>query len=557
MAAQRYAQSRDWPVEVVVGSEIKTDIGDIVGVFLQQEITSRQSDQVILEIKEQGGLVVLPHPYKGHQISALASLRHIDAVEVFSGRTSQKQDQLAQALCNRLGAFPLAGGDAHLKAELTNCIIEIDSLQAFKRGRLRMVRGVKSSAMQLQKSRLIKAAKTKKHQIISVQYQEDGSQQRRKLMIKVLLTDGGYKNTLAAVRSLGKRGIGCYVLADGSKPVSAYSKYCAGYFTVGKPNSPDFVEKLQKIVIQNNFDVLLPIGFNSYKKIIEKQNELKAYLTVPIVDPGRFRIAAAKDETMSFAHKQGVLTPKSYSHDEVLSGAVDSFPVVIKPAEESGIVSYARDQEALIGHYEQLTTNVGRNSQPPLVQEYIPGTNGFGFYALYWQGQLITYYIHQRIHMYPRSGGASTMAKTYYHEDIYEQGKKLLDALGWHGVAMVEFKRHQDNGKFYLIEVNPKYWGSLDLAIAAGAEIPYYHVMTALGRDFGINEYKPDVYFRWVKYDMRYALTGKNKILEMLKWFLLFFSRKVKSDLMLTDLKPFLATFLAIFRARIDKIGIG
>jgi predicted ATP-grasp superfamily ATP-dependent carboligase len=55
---------------------------------------------------------------------------------------------------------------------------------------------------------------------------------------------------------------------------------------------------------------------------------------------------------------------------------------------------------------------------------------------------------------------------------LLELGTRLLDTLGWHGVAMVEFKQDAANGTYYLMEVNPKFWGSLDLALAAGADFP-------------------------------------------------------------------------------------
>ena len=140
--------------------------------------------------------------------------------------------------------------------------------------------------------------------------------------------------------------------------------------------------------------------------------------------------------------------------------------------------------------------------------------------------------------MYPRSGGPATMASTYYHKEIYRQGKKILDALKWHGVAMVEFKQNEENGKFYLIEINPKYWGSLDLSISAGIEMPYYHVMMALGKKIGKKPYKRDTIFRWPSRDLLYALSGKNKLIEILKWFLLFLNPKIKDNVWLSDIGP-------------------
>ncbi len=161
LAAQGYAASEDLPIRVVLGMEIKTDIGDLVGIFLKETISARKVEQVIAEIKNQKGMVVLPHPYKGHEISALSSLQGVDAVEVFSSRTTREQDRLAQGLCAPLDAFPLAGCDAHQRSELANCLLRFDSLDAFRAGRLEIIRAVKASPLQVQGSRFIKGVKTR------------------------------------------------------------------------------------------------------------------------------------------------------------------------------------------------------------------------------------------------------------------------------------------------------------------------------------------------------------------------------------------------------------
>jgi predicted ATP-grasp superfamily ATP-dependent carboligase len=77
---------------------------------------------------------------------------------------------------------------------------------------------------------------------------------------------------------------------------------------------------------------------------------------------------------------------------------------------------------------------------------------------------------HRRIREVPAEGGASTRAQLVHDQQGLELGKRLLDALAWHGVVMVEFKQHAADGTNYLVEVNPRFWGSLDLALAAGAD---------------------------------------------------------------------------------------
>ena len=56
---------------VIVGAEIETDVGDIIGIFLTKEIESRNFDNVVREIKQQGVKVILSHPYKNHDLSRI------------------------------------------------------------------------------------------------------------------------------------------------------------------------------------------------------------------------------------------------------------------------------------------------------------------------------------------------------------------------------------------------------------------------------------------------------------------------------------------------------
>ena len=74
----------------------------------------------------------------------------------------------------------------------------------------------------------------------------------------------------------------------------------------------------------------------------------------------------------------------------------------------------------------------------------------------------------------------------------------MLDALQWHGVAMVEFRRDSRDGDYKLIEVNPKFWGSLDLALAADADFPGDLCRMALGEDLPFTDvYQRNLRFQW------------------------------------------------------------
>ena len=100
------------------------------------------------------------------------------------------------------------------------------------------------------------------------------------------------------------------------------------------------------------------------------------------------------------------------------------------------------------------------------------------------------------------------MQKVLFEEKLFNYGTKILDKLKWHGVAMVEFKQNLSNGEFYLMEINPKFWASHDLAIEAGInfaekylEINPYKKTIFKPVDQTIN-YKLNFKFQWLARDI-------------------------------------------------------
>jgi predicted ATP-grasp superfamily ATP-dependent carboligase len=101
---------------------------------------------------------------------------------------------------------------------------------------------------------------------------------------------------------------------------------------------------------------------------------------------------------------------------------------------------------------------------------------------------------------------------------------------------MVEFKRDARDGKFKLMEINAKFWGSLDLAIAAGVEFPWLAAQVALGQ-LGVQRfpYESGVRFQWVFDDFMHALAKPSDFRAFIGDFR---DPSVRSDLAWDDPKP-------------------
>ena len=113
--------------KVIVGCEIKTTSGELIGLFLEEEIKSREPIEVIREIHNQGGIVVVPHPFDRFRSSRFNQLneilKHADAMEVFNSRCiSNKSNELARNFTIKYGKIydisMVGGSDAHYLSEV-------------------------------------------------------------------------------------------------------------------------------------------------------------------------------------------------------------------------------------------------------------------------------------------------------------------------------------------------------------------------------------------------------------------------------------------------------
>lgn len=303
--------------------------------------------------------------------------------------------------------------------------------------------------------------------------------------MKVFLTDGGYKHTLGAVRTLGKRGIYVIVGSESKIGQSFYSKYCKQKVIYPNPRSEaEFVDFMLDYVKNNSVDVLLPIGYLSTTALSKHKEDFEPYVKLPVADYSSMEIAADKYRTMTAADKVGVKTPKMFLTPEEIT----SYPVVMKGIMEAGKVTYVNSAEDFIKH----------KIDQAIIQEYIPG-EGYGFFALFNRGKARAIFMHKRIREYPITGGPSTVAESIYDPKLERIGLDLLESLNWHGVAMVEFKKDSRNGEYKLMEINPKFWGSLDLAIASGVDFPYLAMKMALDGDIdAVFSYETGIKFRWL-----------------------------------------------------------
>jgi hypothetical protein len=103
---------------VIPGIEISTNLGHIIGIFIQENISARNYVDAVDQIKRQGGLVIIPHPCKKSQKFSENEIAKADLFEALNGRATSKENELALSLGRRLGKTLVAGSDAHFAFEM-------------------------------------------------------------------------------------------------------------------------------------------------------------------------------------------------------------------------------------------------------------------------------------------------------------------------------------------------------------------------------------------------------------------------------------------------------
>lgn len=305
----------------------------------------------------------------------------------------------------------------------------------------------------------------------------------------ILVTDGETRPALAIVRSLGSKGHRVTVGAKVQPSLAQVSRYCRRGFAYPDPvtDSEGFTEAVIQALREQHIDIVLPVTEITTALVIERRAEIERYSRVPFPVAATFNLAANKVEVLALAEKLSIPIPIGV----VLEGpgarlpwpAGLRYPVVVKPHRSriringhwrSTSVTYADDPAEL----EAILGAKDLSEYPILLQERIIGP-GVGVFLCYQRGKCVAQFSHRRLREKPPAGGVSVLSESAaVPPQALRYAQALLDELRWEGVAMVEFKMDCADQAFKLMEINGRFWGSLQLAIDAGVDFPALLVRT-------------------------------------------------------------------------------
>jgi len=337
--------------------------------------------------------------------------------------------------------------------------------------------------------------------------------------LTALVTDGEQRPALAITRSLGRRGISVVVGAEQSDSLASVSKYCARRVIYPSPeHHPGAFERwLLEFVERERVDVVMPVTDVTTHLAANNARALSGLTATAVPRFDAFESVSDKASLVERALQCGVPVPRTLviQNRSGLSAVLDriEYPAVIKPSRSrirtnagwlGATVKYAANEAELLRLYRDVEYLA---CYPTLIQQRIVGP-GVGVFVLCERGELRTAFAHRRLREKPPSGGASVLCESVVLDaELLDQAMRLLGPLGWHGVAMMEFKQDARTGQSFLMEVNGRFWGSLQLAIQAGVDFPYLSCQLALGETVDAPlSYTVGVKSRWLLGDLDHLL---------------------------------------------------
>ncbi len=324
-------------------------------------------------------------------------------------------------------------------------------------------------------------------------------------MARVLITEAGGRNTIAAIRSLGMHGIEV-VCGDETKfSLGFFSKFCKkGLIYPSPKHRPDeWVAWLIKELSSSPYDMVMPIGDDCFSLIARNKDVIGRYTKVALPDYSTWLRARDKAETLKLAMEYNVPHPHTWFVDDLKQieaiGNESSYPLVIKPKQSSGSrgIVYVHTKDELLENYNRIHALYPF----PMIQEFIPqGGNAYGVFLLFNKdSEARAVFAHKRLREFPVKGGPSTLRESVLKPELVNMSIKLLKALNWYGVAMVEFKEDPRDGQCKLMEINPRFWGSLQLSVLSGVDFPYLLYKIAVNGDVEpVMDYPEGVRCRWL-----------------------------------------------------------
>jgi predicted ATP-grasp superfamily ATP-dependent carboligase len=323
-------------------------------------------------------------------------------------------------------------------------------------------------------------------------------------MKKILITDGRSLAALAIARSLGEKGFEVHCGEEFYYNITFFSKYVKRKIIYPSPERyPDrFVDEMLSRVQKENYDFIIPVRDDTTILFSKHKEEFSKYTKLYLSNYQTIKGLRDKGATIKIAQKYGVPVPKTYFPEDM--DVVDikrnaGYPLLIRPRISSGArgICYVGSMEEFDESYIKVKKEYGL----PMIQEYVSHDGGhYSVCALFNESsEIIATHVYKEIKQYPVNGGPAVTAISVAKDTWVDDMLRFLQGVRWvgpvHMDVLYDSKLHEPK----LLEVNPRFWMSLNLSIKSGVDFPYLLCKLAEGKHTEpLKSYKTGIKYRWV-----------------------------------------------------------
>jgi len=334
---------------------------------------------------------------------------------------------------------------------------------------------------------------------------------------RILVLGEDSQSFLTVIRSFGRAGIEVHVAwcpLDSPALASRYIKTIHRLPAFNADNT-EWISAFQRLFREEHFDLVVPTTDSAALPFQLHRQQFEPMVRMCLLPDDVYRICANKDETWGLANRLSISVPRQAivaSAQEALDAAATfGYPLVLKPRASSNERNPMKRQKVLKAENEaellRLATEMTANGTV-LAQENFIGI-GVGVEVLCKDGRMLMSFQHERVHEPLKGGGSSYRKSVPLSADLLDATARMMQALEYTGVAMVEFKVDRATGRWILIEINARFWGSLALCAAAGLDFPIALVRLLLdGQEPSSSNYRTGLYCRHWSKDLQWFLAN-------------------------------------------------
>lgn len=376
---------------------------------------------------------------------------------------------------------------------------------------------------------------------------------------------GGHVQGLGLVRALGVMGVPICLLDINNLNISKYSKYCNKFINLPTNffnSSDEFCYSLKKINEVYNLQdwIIFPTDDLAVSYISQNKRELSEYFTIWTPDWECIKYCYNKNLSYRMAEKIGLPIPQSYFPEDISDlnevNYLFKYPLIIKPSVMHEFYKITKQKVFIVNDKEELKREYLKacaiiKPTDVIIQEIIPGSadSQYSFGSFFKNTQALAYIQCRRSRQIPMDfGKASTFVEIVDAPELHTMGSKFLSAINYYGLSEVEFKKDSRDGKFKILDINPRTWKWHSLALEYGINLPYHLYCDLTEKEINVGETSKQG-LKWVDFYSDFyvvineLLKGKMDIhdyLQSLK------GKKTESVFSFDDLVPFIMETLLL-----------